>query len=172
MKLKLLGLAVVAAVTALLGAAAPASAARWDWDNYREYRFYRGHDARETRRREVLRDRSFDLADRIRLARREGFISRHDVDRDYDRLDKVREFLRHDRYLDRDEFRRRMEDLDRVEDNLRGFFRTAHRDYRFGQYYHYDWRAWEDRDRDRLDRDRDRLDRDRDRIERDRDRDR
>lgn len=171
MKLKILGLTLLAAVSALLGAAAPASAQRerWNWDNYREYRFYRGRDAREQRRREVLRDRSFDLYESLRLARREHYISGRTESRNFDRLDRVRDFLRHDRYLDTDEFRRRMDDLDRVEDDLRDVYR-GHREYRFGRYYHYDWRGWEgriDRDRDRLDRDRDRLDRDRDRRDRD-----
>lgn len=145
MKLHLLGLTLVTAATAWMVAAAPVRADRWDWDNYRDYRYYRGHDNPERRRREVLRDRSFDLAERIRLARREGLFSRHEEERQWDRLDRVRDFLHHDRYLEQYEFRRRMNDLDRVEDDLRDAFRHRSRDYRFGRYYRYDWRDWEDR---------------------------
>ena len=61
----------------------------------------------------------FDLSDRIRLAERERQISRGDAEHMFGRLDDVRDFLRHDRYLTDEEFDRRSRDLDSISRELR-----------------------------------------------------
>jgi hypothetical protein len=76
-------------------------------------------DRDEVRRRDVLRSRLSHLHDRIRLAEREDQVSHRDAQRFYDRVDQVRRFLREDRNLSSDEFRRRMEDLDDLERDFR-----------------------------------------------------
>jgi hypothetical protein len=129
MKLRNFGLALVLAVAGF-GVIAPAAQAR-DYDRYRDARFYRGRDRDEIRRRELLRDRLFETADRVRLAEREGDISRREADRLYRELDDVRDFLRNDRYLTETEFRRRMEDLDDVQRDFRNDRRSGRR---YGRY--------------------------------------
>lgn len=121
-------LVLTLAVAAAMGIVAPASARVDRYDGYR-YEYYRGSDAPERHRRQILRDRMYDVADRVRLANRERDLSRRDADRVYDRLDTVRDFIRGDRYLSDSEFRRRMDDLDEVEDILRRAIGDRYRRY-------------------------------------------
>lgn len=124
MRLRSLGMALVAAVVGLCTLAPVAQARDFDrYDTYRSTRYYRGHDGSEIRRREILRGRMMDLADRVRMASRQGDLSRRETDRLYDRLDDVRDFLRGDRNLSESEFRRRMDDLDDVARGLRDYRR-------------------------------------------------
>lgn len=104
-------------VLGLAGLSVPASA-RADHP-YRTFRYHVGRDPYETRRREVLRDRLFELADRIEYAIRRREISRGEAGRLYRKLDDVRDFLRNDRYLDGREFDRRWDDLNDVSRDLR-----------------------------------------------------
>lgn len=92
-------------------------------DRYQGYRYPVGRESGETRRRDTLRRRLFDLANRIRLAAREGEINRRLADRLFERLDRVVEFLRDDRYLTDTEYDRRRNDLDEVGEDLRGALR-------------------------------------------------
>lgn len=115
---------------------------RWD---YRRYTYFRGRDRDEIRRREALRFRMFDLAERIRMAEREGLISRRRANDLYDDLDDVRDFLRNDRNLTRSEFERRRDDLDDIADDLRDSYR------RRGGRFRTD--PWFDRYQDRYRRD-------------------
>lgn len=133
MKLRSLGVALMAAVVALctLAPVAQAGSPYDRYDTYRSTRYYRGRDGSEVRRREVLRGRMMDLADSIRLATRQGDLSRRDSDRLYDRLDNVRDFLRGDRNLTESEFRRRMDDLDDIRRDLREDRRDGRRDGRY-----------------------------------------
>jgi hypothetical protein len=135
-------MALVMAVVTLCTLAPVAQARDFDrYETYRSTRYYRGRDGSEVRRREIVRSRMMDLADRARLAARQGDLSRREVDRIYDRLDDVRDFLRGDRYLTESEFRRRMDDLDDVSRDLR--------DYRGGPRYRDDYRWRRDRYDDR-----------------------
>ncbi len=126
-------LALLLSLTAA-AALAPAAQARHD-DRYRDYGYYRGRDRYEVRQREALRGRLFDLADRVRLAEREGAISRREADNFYRRLDRVRDFLRDDRYLTDSEYDRRMRDLLDIHDDLRDEARR----YRGRNWDRYDW---------------------------------
>lgn len=128
---------------AALGAAAPAVHAD-HYDRYYGQRYYRGHDRDEIRRREILRDRLIDLADRIRLAEREGDISRSRANRLYDRLDDVRDFLRGDRHLSDSEFDRRADDLRDVARDLRDATGS-----RYGRYRSRSYEDWFDYSRNR-----------------------
>lgn len=103
---------------------------------YREYRYYRGRDRDEIRRREFLRMRMFDLADRIRLADRERDIGPREANRLYRELDDVRDFLRNDHFLDGREFERRQDDLNDVGSDLRRILRRNRG--RYGRYDRYD----------------------------------
>lgn len=132
---------------------------RWE---YRRYHYIPGYGA-EIRRRRYLQDRLFELGDHVHQADRDGAIPRGEANRLFDKLDRVRDFLRNDTYLDPSEFERRQDDLNDVSRRLR---EALHRSGR-----HYDYDRDDRRDRDRYDRDRDRDDRDRDRDDRDRDRD-
>lgn len=137
---------------------AGASAARADHE-YRSYRYYRGRDREEIRQRETLRFRLFDIADRIRLAEREGDLPRWKAGQFYRRLDDVRDFLREDHHLSDSEFGRRRDDLN---DISRDFAIATRRFSRYDRDYRD--RFWDRRDRgDRYDRDRDHDDRDYDR---------
>ncbi len=111
-----LGIALALAATAGL-AAAPAARADHN-DRYYGYRYYRGRDRHEIERRAILRERLIALGDAVRFGERDGCLTRREADRLYDRLDRVRDFLRDDRYLTDSEFRRRMRDLDDVEEDL------------------------------------------------------
>jgi hypothetical protein len=127
----ILSLALAAGVVA---AAAPASQADHDRgyrrdDYYRSSRYHRSYRNDEQRRRDLLRERLFDLSDRVRLADRQGRISSRDADRLFRRLDYVRDFLVSDHELSDREFRRRMDDLDNVAEDLRR---------EFGRYRGYD----------------------------------
>lgn len=144
MNLRTVGLAVLLAVGGGAICSAPAHADHYD--RYYGARYYRGRDSEEIRRRDILRSRMIDLGDRTRLAEREGDLSRRDAERVYEKLDDVRDFLRHDRYLEHDEFRRRMRDLDEAEDR----FRRSCRHRRYEDRYRYDGRyRYEDRYEDR-----------------------
>jgi hypothetical protein len=144
MKLSRLVFGLMAAVMGwTILAAAPAGADAF-YDRYRGARYYRGRDRDDIRRREILRSHMFDLADRIRLADREGVISRRKADDLFEDLDDVRDFLRGDRYLTDSEFDRRRDDLRDIEDDLRDAYRR-----RGGRYDRYDRY---DRYRDRYDR--------------------
>lgn len=147
-----------------LGAAAPAvQAQRFEhYDRYYGQRYYRGRDRDEIRRRELLRDRLIDLADRVRLAEREGDISRSRAARLYDRLDDVRDFLRGDRHLSDSEFDRRSDDLRDVARDLRDATGS-----RYGRYRSRSYEDWFDysRNRGRYDDRRDRYDDRRDRYD-------
>lgn len=145
MKLRHVGLAIAVSAVAI-AALAPAAQARSydddyyrggyrdsrdrDYRDYRSYRYFEGRDRPEVRRRQILRDRLFDLADRVRLSVRQGDISRREADYFYRRLDDVRDFLRHDRYLTDAEFDRRSDDLDRISRELRHERRDDYYRYR------------------------------------------
>jgi hypothetical protein len=73
----------------------------------------------ERERRETLRSRLRQLTDVVQAARRRDRLSDRERRSLIDRLDKVGNFLRHDRNLSEDEFRRRMHDLDSIQDDLR-----------------------------------------------------
>jgi hypothetical protein len=144
-----------AVVVGGLGLGVSAAPARADHDDYRGYRYFRGRDREEIRQREFLRHKMFDLADCIRLALREGDLSRQRAHRFYERLDDVRDFLRDDRHLSDSEFGRRRDDLRDVGEDLRRALRRADRYDRF--YRDRDYRDRDPRDRDYYrDRDRDR----------------
>jgi hypothetical protein len=145
MKLFKIGLAAVLSLVAL-GAAVPEAAAQ-SFDRYRGYRYYDGRDRQEIRQRQILRSRMFDLADRIRLAEREGAITRRKANDLFDDLDDVRDFLRDDRHLSDSEFRRRMDDLDDVARDFREALRRQGRRGwdRYDRYDRYDDRYRRDR---------------------------
>ena len=126
-------MALVAAVVALCTLAPVAQADHFDdrYDVYRSARYFRGRDGAEIRRRAIVRGRMMDLADRVRLAARQGDLSRRETDRLYDKLDDVRDFLRGDRYLTESEFHRRMNDLDDIAHDLRRDRRDGRRDDRY-----------------------------------------
>ena len=125
MKLRTLGMALTLAVA---GGAVLAPAAHADhFNRYFGYRYYSGRDSGEIHRREIMRSRLIDLGDRVREADRHDLVGRRDAERLFERLDDLREFLRHDHYLGHDEFRAWMRKLDRVEDD----FRAARRHERF-----------------------------------------
>lgn len=162
-----LWLALGAAVVGGTAMIQPAEA-QWRDRDYRTFRYHRGRNTEEIRRREYLRDRMFDLADRIRLAVRERDLTSREADRLYDRLDDVRDFLRDDRNLSGAEFDRRRSDLNDIGTDLRRMVsrrngRGRWYDDRYGRYdrdYHdrdryYDRNRYDDRYYDR-DRDRDR----------------
>jgi hypothetical protein len=135
---------------------------RWE---YRRYHYIPGYGA-EMRHRQYLRDRLFELGDHVHQADRDGAIPREEANRLFDKLDRVRDFLRNDTYLDPREFERRQDDLNDVSRRLREAL------HRSGRHYDYDRNDRRDRDRDDRDRDRDdrgRDDRDRDGNDRDRD---
>jgi len=148
-----------------LGAVAPAAQAqRYEhYDRYYGQRYYRGRDSSEIRRRELLRERLIDLADRIRLAEREGDISRSRANRLYERLDDVRDFLRGDRHLSDSEFDRRSDDLRDVARDLRDATGSRYSRYRSRSYE--DWFDYS-RDRGRYNDRHDRYDRYDDRYRR------
>lgn len=128
-----LGLAVLG-----IGVAAPAAEAQGlHYDRYYGQRYYRGRDRDEIRRREILRDRLIDLGDRIRLAERTGDLDRRQANRLYDRLDRVRDFLRGDRHLSDAEFDRRSDDLRDVAQDLRQWSGSRYSRYRSRN--HEDW---------------------------------
>ena len=127
MRLRILAVAATMLVAGLGAVATPASADHDD--RYYGQRYYRGHDREEIRRREILRSRMLDLADRVRLAERERALDRRDASDLYQTLDRVRDFLRNDRYLSDSEFDRRMGDLDNVQRRFRDRTRG-----RFGRY--------------------------------------
>lgn len=156
-------LALGAAVVGGTAMVQPAEAQFRDRD-YRSLRYYRGRNSEEIRRREYLRDRMFDLADRIRLAQREGDLGPREADRLYDDLDDVRDFLREDRNLSGAEFDRRRSDLNEIGADLRRLVarrngRGRWYDDRYGRYdrgyydrdRYYDRNRYDDRywDRDR-----------------------
>jgi len=134
MKLSGLALAVALGATGCLGLAPAAQAGSSDRYRdrgyYRDYSYYRGRDRDESRRREVLRERVADLADRIRLAERERDISRSEADKFFRRLDDVRDFLRQDQNLTSSEFDRRSNILDDIMRDLRDERREARGRYR------------------------------------------
>jgi len=133
-----LGLAVLG-----VGAAAPVVQAQGlHYDRYYGQRYYRGGDRDEIRRREILRDRLIDLADRIRLAERQGDLSRRQANRLYEKLDDVRDFLRGDRHLSDAEFDRRADDLRDVARDLRTGSGS-----RYGRYRSRDSEDWYYNDR-------------------------
>lgn len=131
-----IGLAVLG-----IGAAAPAAHAD-HYDRYYGQRYYRGRDRDEIRRRVILRDRLIDLGDRVRLAERQGDISRREADRLYRKLDYVRDFLRGDRHLTDSEFDRRADDLRDVARELR-----EESGPRYGSYRSRDHEDWYYNDR-------------------------
>lgn len=117
------------------------------WD-YRRYRYFGGRDRDDIRRREALRFRLFSLADRLRLADRQGDIPRGRASDLRRRLDDVRDFLRDDRNLSEREFDRRRDDLDDIAEDLNRSLRRGNRrdrwydDYstryrRDSRYYRY-----------------------------------
>lgn len=105
--------------------------------DYRTYRYFRGYGSDDIRRREALRNRMFDLADRIREAQRDGILGPRGADRLYDKLDDVADFLREDRHLTSSEFDRRRDDLDDIARDLNRVYRNSPR-YR-GRRYRDDW---------------------------------
>jgi hypothetical protein len=134
---------VAALGLAVLGIGATAPAAHADhYDRYYGQRYYRGRDRDEIRRREILRDRLIDLGDRVRLAERQGDISRREADRLYRKLDYVRDFLRGDRNLSDSEFDRRADDLRDVARDLR-----EQSGPRYGRYRSRDHEDWYYNDR-------------------------
>jgi hypothetical protein len=145
-----LGLGIVG-----VGAVAPAAyAQRYDhYDRYYGQRYYRGRDRDDIYRRGILRDRLIDLGDRIRLAEREGALSRRRANDLYRDLDDVRDFLRDDRNLTQSEFERRSDDLRDVARDLRQAMGSRYDRYRSSSYE--DWYGRYD-SRDRYDRYRDR----------------
>ncbi|MGV3724866.1 MAG: hypothetical protein ACO1SX_28535, partial [Actinomycetota bacterium] len=92
--------------------------------------------------RAILRDRLIDLGDRVRLAERQGDLSRREADRLYRKLDYVRDFLRGDRHLTDSEFDRRSDDLRDVARELR-----EHSGPRYGRYRSRDYEDWYYNDR-------------------------
>ena len=134
---------LVALGLAVLGIGATAPAAHADhYDRYYGQRYYRGRDRDEIRRREILRDRLIDLGDRIRLAERQGDLSRRQANRLYDELDDVRDFLRGDRHLTDSEFDRRADDLRDVARDLRQWSGS-----RYSRYRSHDYEDWYYNDR-------------------------
>ena len=65
-----------------------------------------------------LAARTAQLNDDVRRAERRGDLSRSEAGSLYRRLDRVRDFLRDDRDLSRDEFKRRDGELDKIERDL------------------------------------------------------
>lgn len=143
---------VVALGLGVLGLGATALPARADhYDRYYGQRYYRGRNPEEVRRRAILRDRLIDLGDRVRLAERHGDISRRQADRLYDRLDRVRDFLRHDSYLTDSEFDRRADDLRDVARDLREWCGSRYSRYRSRDYEDWYYSDRRPRGRDRYD---------------------
>jgi hypothetical protein len=118
-----------------LTAGATAAPAEHDRFDFRRFHFLRGRDGGEIRRRDVLRDRMLAIADRVRSAARDGAIGRRALDRVFDRLDRVCDFLRRDRYLTDSEFHRRLDDLDQAQEILRDAVRDHRRRHdRYDRY--------------------------------------
>ncbi len=93
--------------------------------------------------------RTARLNDRVRNAERGREISRSDASGYFKRLDRVRDFIRDDRNLSRDEFRRRDGDLDSLERDLdRKLDRRDVRSQRSGRDRDRDGRDRDDRNRD------------------------
>jgi hypothetical protein len=132
-KSTILALALTIMGGALLAPAAQARPRDRDYRNDRDYRYDRDYrnDRRSSGPRERLRERVFQLSDRIRLADRERRISPREADQLNRRLDRVRNFLRDDDNLSREEFERRMRDLDNIQDDLREEVRDERRDRRY-----------------------------------------
>jgi hypothetical protein len=65
-----------------------------------------------------LAARTLSLSERVKRSERRGDLRRKDADDLQDRLTRVRDFLRDDRKLTKDEFKRRDGDLDRIERDL------------------------------------------------------
>jgi hypothetical protein len=125
-----------------------ATAAHADRYDYRSHRYYYGRDGDERRRREILRFRLFEIADRLRLAERNGDIAPRRAAQLCDRLDDVRDFLRGDRYLTDSEFDRRRRDLNDIEDDFRDAIRDRRRNSRYyDRDRYYDRNRYYDRDR-------------------------
>jgi hypothetical protein len=116
---------VASGVAGLLVAAPAVCAERYD-DRYWAFPYRDYNDPWERRRRAGVYHRMVDLADRVRHAERAGDITPREAGKLYDRLERVRDFLRHDHYLDPVEFDRRMHDLDRADDDLGHY--VHHRD--------------------------------------------
>jgi len=132
----LLGLALGA-----VGAVAVTSDAQAQSYRYRNVPYFGGRDRDDIRRRQIIRDRLFLLGDRTEVAVRNRAIGPRVADRIFERLDRVRDFLREDRNLTDSEFDRRMRDLRDAEDDLRDEVRDNRRDYRGSRYdrdYRYD----------------------------------
>lgn len=122
--------ALVIGLGAALLAPAGVRAARDDW--YRDVRPWLDRRSESEVRRAQLIDRDLRLRDEVRTAERRRDISTHDADRLYDRLDRVARFLRDDQHLSNSEYKRRRNDLDHVEDDLRRDI--GHRSARLGRY--------------------------------------
>jgi hypothetical protein len=133
MKPQALVLALVLGVSGIAAVAPSAYAQRFD--RYSGGRYYRGRDRDEIHRRERLRERLIRVGDRVRLADRENDISNRERDRLYDRLDRVRDFLRGDSYVTNIEFDRRMRDLDEIERDIRVSRRLDRREDRYERRY-------------------------------------
>jgi hypothetical protein len=73
----------------------------------------------DRQRRETLRSRVRQLTDLVQTTSRRDRLTDHDRRNLIDRLDRVGDFLRSDRNLSDDEYRRRMQDLDKIESDLR-----------------------------------------------------
>ena len=110
---------VLALSLATVGLAAAAPPAQADHPRYSRYQYFRGRDRDDIRRREILRNQLFRLADRVSLAERQGRISRRKANELFRELDDVRDFLRDDRHLSDSEFDRRRDDLEDVARELR-----------------------------------------------------
>jgi hypothetical protein len=133
MKLRSLGLTLLLTTVGAGIAAVPARADHYA--RYYEYRYYHGRDRDEIRRRDILHDRLIDIADRVRLAEREGDIGHRQARHVYDKLDDVRDLLHHDRYITEDEFHRWR---DRLEDADHDFRSNLRRDRHYDRDHDYD----------------------------------
>src|SRR5579862_3283438 len=78
---------------------------------YRTFEFYRGRDSAEIARRRDLRDMLITTGERVHRAEMNGAISSDRAGDFYDRLNRVRDVLRHDTYITSSEYDRWRSDI-------------------------------------------------------------
>lgn len=103
---------------------------RNDRDRNDRDRYDRDRYDGERQRRETLRSRVRQLTELVQTTSRRDRLTDHDRRNLLDRLDHVGDFVRNDRSLSDDEYRRRMGDLDKIESDLRRAVDRVSRDHR------------------------------------------